>query len=323
MRSRSNGGIIGPQRALFTGVAGVVSSTDILLVNGQVPVEIWCWGAGGGGGQPGGWGAGAPGGAGGAAYGIYPLVTPISFYIMVGGPGVTNGTTSPAGGGGPVIGGADNRYGASGGGLSGVFFNSIGYSQAGALLIAGGGGGGGSSRAGTGNQGGAGGGTNGENGYSPYDGKTSWQGQGGTQSAAGGVINNSSSGQGALQGGTCTAGSGYGGGGGGGYWGGSAGGYSESNTMSGGGGGSGFGRSASLLYFALTPGVATTPGDNTNTLRGSYGNAGAVSSTGTQGVVIIRYPGIPRSSSGTVTQSGGYTTHTFTTTGANSITLRA
>jgi hypothetical protein len=240
---------------------------------------------------------------------------------MVGGPGVTNGTASPAGGGGPVIGGADNRYGASGGGLSGIFFQSIGYTQGGAILIAGGGGGGGSSRAGTGNQGGAGGGTNGENGYSPYDGKTNFQGQGGTQTAAGGVINNSSSGQGALQGGTCTAGSGYGGGGGGGYWGGSGGGYSESNTMSGGGGGSGFANASVLTTSLLTAGVATTPGDSANSLRGSYGNAGAVASTGTQGVVIIRYSGLPKGSGGTITTASGITTHTFTTTGTNTFNI--
>jgi hypothetical protein len=91
--------------------------------------------------------------------------------------------------------------------------------------------------------------------------------------------------------------------------------------MGGGGGGSGFGRTASLLTFSLTPGVATTPGDNANSLRGSFGNAGAVGIAGTQGVVIMRYPGVPRSSSGTVTQSGGFTTHTFSTVGINNILI--
>lgn len=319
-RSRGNYGVIGAKSTdyLYNQPKGMVDITGLGLYNSKFLIEIYCWGAGGGGGQPGGWGNGAPGGAGGAAFGILPLSASTSFVVMVGGPGVTNGTASPAGGGGPVIGGADNRYGASGGGLSGLFLNT--YTQANSLVIAGGGGGGGSSRAGTGNQGGAGGGTNGENGYSPYDGKTSWQGQGGTQTAAGGVINNSSSGQGALQGGTCTAGSGYGGGGGGGYWGGSAGGYSESNTMSGGGGGSGY-LSPTLVGGLLSAGVATTPGDSGNALRGSYGNAGAVSSTGTQGVVIIRYTGLQRGTGGTVTTVGNYTVHTFTTTGSNSFNM--
>jgi hypothetical protein len=134
------------------------------------------------------------------------------------------------------------------------------------------------------------------------------------------VINNSSSGQGALQGGTCTAGSGYGGGGGGGYWGGSGGGYSESNTMSGGGGGSGY-LAASITQGVLTAGTATTPGDSSNPLRGSYGNAGAVASTGTQGVVIVQYPGAQRGTGGTITTVNGNTRHTFTDTGATSFTL--
>jgi hypothetical protein len=51
-------------------------------------------------------------------------------------------------------------------------------------------------------------------------------------------------------------------------------------------------------------------------LRGSYGNGGAAGiNDGTQGVVIIRYLGPVRASGGTVTSSGGYTIHTFTTSG--------
>jgi hypothetical protein len=46
-----------------------------------------------------------------------------------------------------------------------------------------------------------------------------------------------------------------------------------------------------------------------------------VASTGTQGVVIIRYPGLQRGTGGTVTTSGAYTVHTFTTTGSNSFSL--
>jgi hypothetical protein len=36
---------------------------------------------------------------------------------------------------------------------------------------------------------------------------------------------------------------------------------------------------------------------------------------GGSGIVIIRYLGAPRATGGTVTQSGGYTIHTFTTSG--------
>ena len=318
-RQRINNGVIGARNVIPpNSPAGIVSPSDLQLYNSKLMIQIWAWGAGGGGGQAGGWSYGAPGGAGGAARGVYPMGTTTSFYVMVGGPGVCNGTVSPAGGGGPVIGGGDNRYGASGGGLSGLFLGS--YVQGNALVIAGGGGGGGSSRAGTGNQGGAGGGTNGENGYAPYDGQTNYRGQGGTQTGAGGVINNSSSGQGALQGGTCTAGSGYGGGGGGGYFGGSAGGYAESNTMSGGGGGSGY-LATSVVQGALSQGYQTIAGDGSNPLRGTYGDAGAVASTGTQGVVIIQYPGPQRGTGGTITTVGGDTRHTFTVVGGASFTL--
>jgi hypothetical protein len=146
----------------------------------------------------------------------------------------------------------------------------------------------------------------------------------GTQSAAGANASsdsaNAGGGQAALTGGITRTNS-YGGGGGGGYWGGSAGGYSESNTMAGGGGGSGFARTSDLITFALMGGIGTTPGNSVNTLRGAYGNAGAASGNGTQGVVVFRYFGPQRGIGGTVTTSGNYTVHTFTTTGSQTITL--
>jgi len=66
----------------------------------------------------------------------------------------------------------------------------------------------------------------------------------------------------------------------------------------------------------LTAGSGTTPGDSSNALRGSYGNGGASgANVGTQGVFIIRYLGAQRGTGGTVTSSGGYTYHTFTSAG--------
>jgi hypothetical protein len=66
----------------------------------------------------------------------------------------------------------------------------------------------------------------------------------------------------------------------------------------------------------LTAGSGRTPGDSSNSLRGNYGNGGAAGiNDGTQGVVIIRYLGPVRASGGTVTSSGGYTIHTFTSSG--------
>jgi Glycine rich protein len=255
---------------------------------GVSKLRVGMWGAGGGGGTPGGWSYGAPGGGGGYATGIVSVTPSTNVYVVVGGNGAPNSTVSAYGGGGPIQGGSDNRYGASGGGYSGLF-SATTLNQANAIMIAGGGGGGGSSRAGTGNVGGAGGGLQGENGGSPYDGKTDYRGQGGTQTAAGGVINNSSSGQGPLQGGTSTAGGAYGGAGGGGWYGGSAGGYSEANTMSGGGGGSGYLHPTLVSSGNLQAGAGTVPGNSTGQFRINYGNGADPSGSGQPGRVIIEY----------------------------------
>jgi gliding motility-associated-like protein len=48
-----------------------------------------------------------------------------------------------------------------------------------------------------------------------------------------------------------------------------------------------------------------------------YGSGGA----GGQGVVVITYPGTPIASGGTITQSGGNTTHTFSTSGTDIFTV--
>jgi hypothetical protein len=67
----------------------------------------------------------------------------------------------------------------------------------------------------------------------------------------------------------------------------------------------------------LTAGSGTTPGDSSNPLRGSAGNGGASgANVGTQGVVVIRYLATTqKGTGGTVTSSGGYIIHTFTTAG--------
>ncbi|MHB9019530.1 MAG: DUF2341 domain-containing protein [Minisyncoccota bacterium] len=259
-------------------------------------IDVYAWGGGGAGGTPGGWVYGATGGAGGAARGTMSVTAGSAYPIVVGGGGGVNsygaGALSCVDGGGACASwnNTDNRYGGGGGGFSGIFASSV--TQANARLIAGGGGGGGSSRAGTGNVGGAGGGSTGENGTSAYDGKTAYRGLGGSQSAAGADATcdgvNTTGGQGALQGGRSRVNA-YGGGGGGGYWGGSGGGYSESNTMAGGGGGSSFYNATYVSSAVLTGGTGTTPGDSTNTLRGTAGTAGAISTAGTSGIVIIRY----------------------------------
>ena len=217
------------------------SWADVSAQTTQYIVQLW--GAGGGGGTPGGWSYGANGGGGGYVYAeLGGLPSGNNLILQVGESGLVNGSRVSYGGGGQANRtGGDNRYGSNGGGYTGLFLGSV--SQGNALLIAGGGGGGGSSRNNVGNVGGAGGGEVGQDGMSPYEYKVTFRGRGGSGSQGGDQAdsqsNNTNFPAGALIGGTCRV-NGYGGAGGGGYWGGSAGGYSESNTMGGGGGGSGY-----------------------------------------------------------------------------------
>jgi hypothetical protein len=268
------------------------TSGTFVPLAGLPSAEAFAWGGGGAGGTIGGWSYGSVGAGAGAASGTLSVDIGTSYPVTIGGGGQVNSFVGAAGGGGAASNNnSDNRYAGGGGGYSGIFLTSV--SQVNAILIAGGGGGGGSSRAGTGNAGGAGGGSSGQVGASPYDGKSAYAGNPGTQSAAGANsstdYNNGGGGQGALQGGVTRAQS-YGGGGGGGYWGGSAGGYSEPNTMGGGGGGSGYSSPMYVTSATLTAGSGTTPGDPGNALRGTAGNAGTVASAGSSGIVIIRYP---------------------------------
>ena len=254
-------------------------------------VEVYIWGAGGGYGGVGGWGVGAAGGAGGAAYGILTPTSTSSYYALIGGGGVTgqrNGpTVLPGGGGGNSTTAIGTDYGAGGGGYSGIFTSST-LITGNVILMAGGGGGGGSSRAGTGNAGGAGGGSTGEDGYSPYDAKPTYRGRGGTQSAGGIAPDGNSNAGSSLLGSQASS---YGGAGGGGWFGGSAGGYSESNTMGGGGGGSGYINTSFISGGVLYVGSGTTPGNQSNSLRGTAGNPAFSNATnGSNGVVIFRYP---------------------------------
>jgi hypothetical protein len=321
---------------------GVVSfnasggTTGSFVVTSGSLVQFYLWGAGGGDGGSGGWNYGASPGAGGAAYMSARLSAGTRYYVTAGGPGVYAGSASAIGGGGIASrNGIDNRYGGSGGGYSGVFTTNP-DSQASAIVIAGGGGGGGSSRAGGGNVGGAGGGTTGQNGVSPYDGKTAYAGQGGTQSSAGADASSDSANtlgfQGALQGGSPRTNA-YGGAGGGGYWGGSAGGYSEGNTMGGGGGGSGF-INSSFGTGTLFTGNLNIAGDSTNRFRlgaGTTNSPGSVLVVFKLGATGVSYLPLNFVASSNITvtnngstsvslvrtsgggwDAGAYTTNTFT-----------
>jgi len=105
----------------------------------------------------------------------------------------------------------------------------------------------------------------------------------------------------------------YGGGGGGGYWGGNFAGVGRGGIGGGGDGGAG----TSTIY-APRPGKANTGGGG----GGSKGDGSTArdGAAGGSGIVIVRYPGPQKATGGTITQVGGYTIHSFTSTGSATFT---
>lgn len=85
--------------------------------------------------------------------------------------------------------------------------------------------------------------------------------------------------------------------------------------LGGGGNGSAFGVSGSGSNFTGSAGTANTGGGG-----GGTDCESTVAGAGGAGIVIIRYPGTPIATGGTITQSGGYTLHTFTSIGSSSFT---
>jgi len=286
---------------IFTGRSfgfGRVDASTTALTS--IIISLKLWGAGGNGGQAGGWSFGAAAGGGGFVSATFNLPTAYrgtNLILQVGRAGFSVGTPFQRGFGGGCTAdngpNSDNRYGGGGGGYTGVFLASV--SQANALAIAGGGGGGGSSRAGTGNVGGAGGGTTGADGTSAYDGLGPYRGKGGTQSAGGSApYDPAPQSAGALQGGAAWINN-YGGGGGGGYYGGSGGGYAEANTMGGGGGGSGYVNSSFVSGpFTNAQGSGQTSGGSSDPQwPGSVGSGGnAENGAGQNGFARITIGGV-------------------------------
>lgn len=257
-----------------------VYSADYLVVAG---------GASGGAGS-GGSGPGGGGGAGGYVATASNLTSGLSYSVVVGAGGAA--TVGP--------GGTSNANPGSNG--SNSSFNS-------STAIGGGAGGAGSSANSNGGNGGSGGGAGGNSTFNGVGGSgTSGQGNAGASAA---TQYNSAGGGGAGAAGSGTAGGAglnwqslgtyYAGGGGG-----------SINSLAGGAGGAGGGGAGGTGGAAGTAGTANTGGGG-----GGGGNAGtgANSGAGGSGVVIIRYAGAQRGSGGTVTSSGGYTYHTFTTSG--------
>jgi hypothetical protein len=258
-------------------------------------VEVLVVAGGGGGGQD---GAGG-GGAGGLIYNsAYQLTNASAITVTVGGGGAGTlanpgqasdgsnsvfGSLTAVGGGGGGSKTTNGRSGGSGGGA--------GHNAAGASSNIGGDGTAGQGFRGGNNieQSGGGGGGAGQPGF--Y----------GTNPVPG----NGGNGQLFAISGTSTY---YAGGGGGG-------GYVSPVTSSGGlgGGGAGGGNiGAGASSASGQNGTANTGGGG-----GSNGNASnsTVTGTGGSGIVIVRYPGLPAATGGTIAYLNGYTIHTFTTSG--------
>ena len=289
------------------GTAGAAGGAYLTWIDGTttvpVPVEYLVVG-GGGAGAP--W-SGGGGGAGG-------LLTNVGGSVMELGPGTYNVTVGAGGSGCVGTCGVSSDQGQNGG-----------ASQFASVSVAGGGGGGANAANGrSGGSGGGGGCCNGNGGAG-----IAGQGYNAANTASGPVYYGA--GGGAGSGGTSTAGSGIKGGNGGPgttssingtsvvYAGGGGGGCYLGTTCAGtgGGGNGGFG-SGPDDTCNTPPGNGTANrgsggGGNCNNRRGPGGNGGS-------GIVIIRYPGAARGTGGTITSAGGYTIHTFTTSGSLVIT---
>lgn len=259
-------------------------------------------GGGGGGGATRGGGGGAGGyrssvvgessGGGASAETVQTFIAGNSYTITVGAGGASGiydffgGASGGASGGNSSISSAIISTGGGGGGAS----DSSGTDRS---PKSGGSGGGGWFQHGAGGSGTAGqgyaGGTSGTS--PPY-------GAGG--GGAGGVGGNFNSGSGGFGGvgvqssinGTATYRAG----------GGSSSDYQANSGYAGGNGGGGVGRNA----------TGTTVGQAPSNGTSNTGGGGGASGNGGSGVVIIRYAGTQRGTGGTVTSSGGYTIHTFT-----------
>jgi hypothetical protein len=255
-------------------------------------VEYLVVAGGGGGATSGGGGGGAGGyrssvtgessGGGASAESLLTLNRTTSYTVTVGG-----GGTGFSGSSGPGANGSNSVFGtvtSTGGGGGGVFNSTAGGS--------GGSGGGGSGSAAGGS------GTSGQG----FSGGSGAGGEGAGGGGAGQVGGNSTVGTTGGNGGNGVASSITGssttrGGGGGG----------RGNATAGSGGSGGGGN-------AIVTGTASSGTANTGGGGGGAGGGGT-GGNGGSGIVIIRYAGSQRGTGGTVTSSGGFTIHTFTSSG--------
>jgi hypothetical protein len=265
-------------------------------------VEVLVVAGGGGGGIEHG---GGGGGAGGLIYNsAYQLINAVALTVTVGAGG-TSGGSIPSNGSNSVFGSLTAIGGGRGGSESSPQDGSNGGS---------GGGGSGFSTATAGGTGTAGQGFNGGRGAYPDTGGVYGSGGGGGGAGAPGTDGKEGfdiaggagiggNGQAYSISGTSTY---YAGGGGGGLWSSTEGGGGDGGLGGGGTGGSGGDTQP-------TAGTSNTGGGG----GGSKGSGGAarIGGAGGSGIVIVRYPGLPAATGGTITYLNGYTIHTFTSSG--------
>ena len=264
-------------------------------------IEYLIVAGGGGGGHS---DAGGGGGAGGLLYGTASMSISTAYTVTVGGGGTAGTSTFGGNGSNSSITGQTAAIGGGGGGKGNVNDSSTGAGQLGGSGGGGGWGGrpGGSGTSGQGNAGGAG---NGSQSASQSGGGGGGAGAAGTGTAGTPSIGNGGSGSNTYSTwatATSTGASGYYAGGGG------AGTDTAQATGGAGGGGNG-----AIGNPATSPTAGTTnTGGGGGGGRGYSGPGGAA---GGSGLVIIRYAGSQRGSGGTIVSSGGYTYHTFTSSG--------
>jgi hypothetical protein len=279
---------------------------------GPYPLEYLVVAGGGGGGN---WGAGGAG-AGGVLIGTTSVTPGIQYSVTVGGGGaaINNGTNSSLSSFAVAIGGGagsnwqsygNGQSGGSGGGATWVYSNSTGGYGTG---TSGQGypGGGPITYANASNHPSAGGGGAGGPGGNPTavtDGQSGAGGVGRLSSIDGTSYYYAGGGGGGIH---------YGTGGAGGSGGGGGGGASTGNT----GGSGGTGGRNNGGAGAANPGSGGSGGTNTGGGGGGGGGGGSPNAgAGGSGIVIVRYSGTVRGSGGTITASGGYTVHTFLSSG--------
>jgi hypothetical protein len=257
-----------------------------------------------GGGGAGGFQIGGGGGAGGVVSGSVYVITGSGYTVTIGAGGtVVNSNSAPGNSGGNSSFASAVAFGGGGGGSNG---NGAQPNSSGSGLTGGCGGGAGEGfYYGYGIQGYPGGVSFPTSNYgSGGGGGATAQGGHGTTSVGGngGTGTNAFSGWASA---TSTGASGFYAGGG------AGGGYNPGTAGTGGSGGGGDGGTAGTGYVGVA-GTANTGGGGGG---GSYDGTDHAGGAGGSGIVIVRYPGAARATGGTIVTTGGYTYHTFTSSG--------